>query len=279
MTETIGGPAGGTPTSGGGSTRDVAQQEAQSVAQDAAHGTKATAETAKQQAGQVAGEATAQARQLLDQARQQLQSQGGEQKSRATDGLRSLADELSGLVQGEGTSNDMVTGLARDAEQRVRSTAEWLETHEPSDVLDEARRFARRRPGMFLLGAAAVGFFGGRLVRGFGDELKEYTDAEQRTGGTPAGGYAARSAGIGTGVGATDPYATGVSEADPVHVATSGGGPAEPVAPGTRSGGTATQGLELPDEAPGTPGYTVPPSGDERGTEGVGDLPGRGRAR
>jgi hypothetical protein len=267
MTETMGSPAGGTPTTGGAdSTRDVAKDEAQGVAQDAVQSGKATAETAKHQAGQVADEVNTQARQLFDQAREQLNAQGSEQKSRATGGLRSLADELSGLVHGEGTSNGMVADLARDASERVRSTADWLETHEPADVLAEARRFARRRPGTFLLGAAAAGFLGGRLTRGFADEMKEYVEAEDRQSGPtgPGAATAPRSAGVGTGMGSADPYATGVSAADPVHVATAGGGPAEPVAPGTRSGGTATQGLELPDEAPGTPGYAVPPTDDDR---------------
>lgn len=259
MTETMGSSPGGTPTTGGaGSTRDVAKQETQGVAQDAVQSGKATAETAKQQAGEVAGEVSNQARQLFDQAREQITSQGGEQKTRATEGLRSLADELSGLVHGEGTSNGMVTDLAREASQRVRTTADWLETHEPSDVLNEARRFAQRRPGAFLLGAAALGLIGGRLTRGFADEVKEYAEAEER--GSTAPTFAAPlSSGTGSGMGTTDPFATGVSHADPVHEAT------------TRTG-------ELPTQPPGTPGYSVPPT--ERGTDGLsaeGDLSGRGQ--
>lgn len=267
MTETTGGPTGGTASgSGGSSTRDAAKQEAQGVAQDAAQSGRATAETAKQQASEVAGEVQNQTRQLLEQARDQLNSQGGEQKARATTGLRSLADELSGLVQGEGTSNGMVADLAREASDRVRTTADWLETHEPGDVLSEARQFARRRPGMFLLGAAAVGFLGGRVTRSLGDGVKEYAEAEQATGtsGPQTGGRAPHAGG-------------GVGGSGYVEVS----GPAEPVAPGTRSGPAASEGLELPDEAPGTPGYTVPPTtDDQRGVEGTGaqDVPGRGRS-
>lgn len=267
MTETRGFPASGTGAGAGtgspsqGSTRDVAKDEARSVAQDAAQSGRATAETAKQQAGQVANEASAQARQLLDQAREELTGQGAAQKERATSGLRSLADELSGMVQGDGVQPEGMAGdLARQASERVRSAADWLETHEPGDVLQEARRFARRRPGTFLLSAAAVGFLGGRLMRGFADEVKDYAEAEQS--GTP--GLTSRptpvaaaplSAGTGTGIGSSDPYDTGVSQADPILTT------------------TEQQGLggDLPTESPGTPGYSIPPAGDDRrGVEGTG---------
>lgn len=280
MTDTRGFPASGTGAGAGlgtgtntgntgassgsgseGSTRDVAKDEARSVAQDAAQSGRATAETAKQQAGQVAGEASAQARQLLDQAREEITGQGAAQKERATSGLRSLADELNGMVQGGGTQPEGLAGdLARQASERVRSAADWLETHEPGDVLQEVRRFARQRPGAFLLSAAAVGFLGGRLTRGLADEAKDYADAEQN-GGSATGRHAAPapaaplSAGHGTGIGSTDPFDTGVSDADPVRAA------------------TERQGLgdDLPQEAPGTPGYGIPPAGDDqRGVEGTG---------
>jgi hypothetical protein len=44
--------------------------------------------------------------------------------------------------------------------------AGFLSDHEPGDLLDQVRQFARRRPGAFLLGAALVGIIAGRLTRG-----------------------------------------------------------------------------------------------------------------
>lgn len=233
MTQTMGSSVSGSGASSGSagaSTRDVAKDEARGVAQDAAEGARSTAATAKDQAGQVAGEAASQVKQLTEQARQELTNQGSAQKERATGGLRSLADELSGLVSGEAPSSGMVRDLAQEAADRVRSTADWLETHEPSDVLREVRGFASRRPGVFLLSAAAAGFLGGRLTRGLADEVKEYAEAEQRqTGAGYSTGYAA-------------PATTG-----------------------------AALGEELPQDAPGTPGYSIPPASDPT-TEFSGDL-------
>jgi hypothetical protein len=40
-----------------------------------------------------------------------------------------------------------------------------MEQGGPQGVLDDVSRFARRRPGMFLAGAAGIGFVVGRLVR------------------------------------------------------------------------------------------------------------------
>jgi hypothetical protein len=234
----------GTGSSGSGSggddsTRDVAKDEARGVAQDAAERGKATAQTAKEQAGQVAGEATSQARQLIDQARSELTSQGSAQKEKATGGLRSLADELSGLLEGNGAQSGAVAGIAQEASDRVRSAADWLETHETGDVLQEVRRFARQRPGMFLLGAAAVGFLGGRLTRGFADEVKEYGEAEERqSGGTGGTVGTSRPSGVVGGT-ASGPVGTGYLQTGP---------------------GASYGGSDLPDEPTGTPGYAVPPT-------------------
>jgi hypothetical protein len=165
---TTGGTSGTTGSSGtsSSSTRDVAKDEAKGVAQDAAQSGRQAAETAKEQVGQVADEAKNQAKQLLDQARQQVSTTGVEQKDRAASGLRSIADELTGLVNGEGSQSGVAADLARQASDYVRNAADMLENREPAELLQEVRRFARQRPGTFLLGAAAVGFLGGRLTRG-----------------------------------------------------------------------------------------------------------------
>lgn len=93
-----------------------------------------------------------------------------------------------------------------------------LDEREPSELLDELRRFARRRPGAFLLGAFAAGAVAGRVARGAkdadsgepagagGSDLSargeapvepRYTTRDQPIGATGvATGPAARSPGI-----------------------------------------------------------------------------------
>jgi ElaB/YqjD/DUF883 family membrane-anchored ribosome-binding protein len=235
MTETMGTtPGGATPTSGDASTRDVAKEEARGVAQDAVQSGKQTAETAKQQAGEVAGEAMSQARMLLDQTRDQVTQQGAAQQERAASGLRSLADELQGMISGQGVPQEgLATDLARQASERIRSVADQLENRQPGELLEEVRRFARRRPGAFLLGAAAIGFLGGRVTRGIADEARDdsgQTPLATRT--APTAGLPANSPTNATGVyggvqsesgyattptttTTTPPVATGVSQAAP----------------------------------------------------------------
>lgn len=160
------------------STRDVASEEARSTAQDVKASGQQVAATAKEQAGQVAGEAKGQAREVLDQARRELVDQASSQHQRATGGLHSLADELQGIASGSGSGEGIAADLARQASTRARDLASWLEAREPGDLLEEARRFARQRPGMFLAGAAVLGLIGGRLTRGMADEARDDSGAD-----------------------------------------------------------------------------------------------------
>lgn len=199
MTDTLGNTPGGTyqpatpittspatTSPAPSSTRDEASQEARDVAQDAAAGAKQTAETARQQAEDVAGEAMTQARALLDQTKEQLSEQGSAQQEKAVGGLHSLADELTELVNGGGSQNGLAADLARQASDRIRSTASWLESRQPTEVLDDVRRFARKRPGTFLLSAAAVGFLGARLTRGVTDASSDNTSGTAARTAPPA---------------------------------------------------------------------------------------------
>jgi hypothetical protein len=232
MTETMGSTAGGTPTNDA-STRDVAKDEAKGVAQDAVQSGKQTAETAKEQAGEVAGEAMSQARTLVTEARQQLTSQGSAQQEKAASGLHSLADELTGMVNGQGSQNGLAAELATQASDRIRGVASWLESREPADLLTEVRRFARQRPGVFLLSAAAIGFVGGRMTRSIAAESSD-------SGPSYAGGQYAT-----TGVATGYPAPTTLTE-DPYDIPTA---------------------VDVPPVSPNASGYSTPPM--STGTQGT----------
>lgn len=235
MTETMGTTSGGpTPTSGDASTRDVAKEEARGVAQDAVQSGRQTAETAKQQAGEVAGEAMSQARMLLDQTREQISTQGTAQQEKAASGLRTLADELSGMASGNVQQAGLASDLARQAADRIQTAADFIENRQPAELLDEVRRFARRRPGTFLLGAAALGFIGGRLTRGIADEARD------DSGSTPLATRTAPTAGLPAN---SPTNATGI----PGGVQSEGGySSVQPSA-------------DVSDAAPAGPGYSVTP--------------------
>lgn len=158
------------------STKDVAKDEAASVAEDAKASTQHVAETAKAEAQQVAHEAQQQIKDLYHQVMSELTNQGSDQKSRASGGLRTLADDLGGMAQ---HSDSGIGGdLARQAADRTRTVADWLESREPGDIVDEVKRYARRKPGTFLAGAALLGLAAGRLTRGVvAEKQAESSDA------------------------------------------------------------------------------------------------------
>ena len=150
---------------GSGSTVDTAKSEAANVkdtAVDAAAGVK---DTAKSEASNVAEEAKYQARNLMDETRYELRGQASNQQSALAEKLHGWASELGSMASKADESGPM-TDLAHEASRRVGEISYWLENHEPSDVLDEVKRFARRRPVAFLAIAAAAGVLAGRATRG-----------------------------------------------------------------------------------------------------------------
>jgi hypothetical protein len=149
------------------STTDVAKDEAKNVQETAVQAGSQVATTAADQAKQVVQETQRQATDLLQQGRAQVREQAISQQQKAGQSLSSLAQELRGLA--DGTSSG-APGPARDLLQQasglVENFAGKLQNREPAELLDEVRSFARRKPGMFLLGAAAAGVLAGRLTRG-----------------------------------------------------------------------------------------------------------------
>jgi cell division septum initiation protein DivIVA len=153
-------------------TKEVASQEAKSVAQDTKSSASDVAGTAQEQVGDVVNEATQQLKTLFDQLKNELGGHGSDQQKRLATGLSSLADELDGMARG-GEQSGIASDLARQASTRTRDAATWMENREPGEVVEEVKRFARRRPGAFLAAAAVVGLVAGRVTRGIADEARD----------------------------------------------------------------------------------------------------------
>jgi ElaB/YqjD/DUF883 family membrane-anchored ribosome-binding protein len=126
------------------------------------------ADVAKDQASNVAAETKSQAKDLLGQGREELRQQTAQQQDRVASGLHSLSRELDSMASSS-SEQGLATDLAREASDRTRTIATWLESREPGQLLDEVRSFARERPGAFLGIAAAAGIVVGRLGRGLKD--------------------------------------------------------------------------------------------------------------
>ncbi len=219
---------------------------AKDVAHEAADGARA-----------VAAEAMGQAQQLYSDAKQQLSQQVDTRTHEAADGLRSLAEQLRCLAEGRPEEAGQLTGLLDQARTKVMGFADTMEQRGPRGALDEASRYARRRPGMFLLGAVAAGFAVGRLVRAGASSSHSSSDGVDRLGaGTRYGA-------LGTGT-----TRTGAMSAGTMGTGTMG--------PGAMSGGMSGAG------ATGTGGVGAYPetsslgaggalSGDALGSEAIGE--------
>jgi hypothetical protein len=123
-------------------------------------------QTAAEHAQEVKDEAVRQARDLAGEARQQLSSQVGQQHRSLVTNIRSLGSELGSMADGSGGKSGLATELVGQARERLDGVADWLDGRDPNQILDEVRSYARRRPGMFLLGALAAGVVAGRVTRG-----------------------------------------------------------------------------------------------------------------
>jgi hypothetical protein len=174
------------------STTDVAREQAANVGQSVSGAGSHVAQTATDQARQVAAETARQARDLMGEATGQVRDQACVQQQRAAHQLHSVADELHEMAAKSGQSG-LATEVAQQTADRLHGAASWLEGREPADLLASVRDFARRRPGVFLVGAAIAGLAAGRLTRGVtaaarsGDEPGQPQGArrELRSGGTP----------------------------------------------------------------------------------------------
>jgi hypothetical protein len=168
-----------------GSTVDTAKNEAANVKDTAAGAASGVAEVAKSEVSNVASEAKHQARNLVDQTRSELRGQASNQQSQLASRLNGWASELGSMAAKSEDAGPM-TYLAQEAARRGGEIAHWLDTHEPADVLQEVRRFARRRPVAFLALAAAAGVVAGRVTRG---AVAANTSVDSDTEPTPARAY------------------------------------------------------------------------------------------
>ena len=175
------------PVSSGseGGSVETAKSEAANVKDTAADAASGVAEVAKSEVSNVATEAKYQVGYLVEQTLSELRGQASNQQSQLASRLNSWASELGSMASKSEDAGPM-TDLAQEAARRGGGIAHWLDTHEPADVLQEVKRFARRRPVAFLALAAAAGVVAGRVTRG---AVAANTSVDSDTEPTPARAY------------------------------------------------------------------------------------------
>lgn len=160
-------------------------------------------------------------------------------------------DKLTGTTTGpEGrdrAGSGLATDLTRELADRARTMSSTWSRREQAQVVDQVRDFARRHPGLVLMGAFAAGVVAGGLMRG----------AQGANSSTPAGGQRSGAAPYPIPAQPTGPRAAAPAEprkhhGDPV-LPTEGQGTPPVTPPGTPSGGPAQE-AGLHDDWPGEGG-------------------------
>jgi hypothetical protein len=125
---------------------------------------QAVSETAKEEGRAVVDTAKHETGRLASEARAELHKQGDEQTRRLADQMRDLGQQLDGVQRGEAPSGTVATVLS-DAADRANRLSARLDQGGIDAVTSDVKAFARRRPGLFLLGAFGLGIVAGRTLR------------------------------------------------------------------------------------------------------------------
>jgi hypothetical protein len=256
--------------SGSGSKVDTAKGEAKQVAGTAVDSGKEVAATAKEEAKNVAAETKHQAASLFDTVRSEVSQQAGTSQSRIGEALHSLSNELGSMASSSQESGPL-TDLAHQASRRGGEIADWLQDREPSDVLEEVRSYARRRPGTFLVLCGLAGVVAGRLTRSAvasrtSLDSKDDTDSSDARSSLGSGYSTDQPSGYGT-TGLGTAYATTPAMEPPVSQTS--GGPSTGVYGGTVESTEPPTGTGYVSDPPlpgsgyvGTTGTPDDPKGD-----------------
>lgn len=238
----------------------TAKDESVAVARDAKHAAGEVASTAREQVGNVVQEAGQQARQVAGSLGDRLRGEADQQAKKVAEGLRGLADQLASMAD-NGDQDSMAAGAVRQLADKGRQAAGFLDEQGLRGAVDSVQDFARRKPGMFLLGAVAAGFLTGRVVKSTtGDSVREQSEAPTQSMPAMGTGYAAPGAGYASGTG----YAPGAGYASDTGYASgagyaSGSGYAQPAAPMPHAGQTPPPMPPAPPVSGGPPAYPAAP--------------------
>lgn len=157
------------------SSADQTKQAATDVAQHAQGKAGEVAGTAKQEAQSVANDAKQQAADVLGTARSELRTQAADQAKTLSATLSDVGRQLGDMADGSNEPDAQVAQLARSAADSLSQRAERIDEGGIDGVIDDVKRFARNRPGAFLLGAIGAGFAIGRLAKHADlDQAKEH---------------------------------------------------------------------------------------------------------
>jgi hypothetical protein len=172
-------------------TTDVVREEGEELRQEATREAQAVAASVGEQSSLVLQEAAYHARDLAQDAKHQLHRQAENQTHQLGGALGQLGERVHALADGRPDEAGPLGQYADRIAEQVEELAGRVDRLGFDGVVDEVQRFARRRPGAFLAGAALAGFAVSRLGRGVQAAQQEQDEGPtgpadgRRTGVTP----------------------------------------------------------------------------------------------
>lgn len=157
----------------------AAADQAGSVGRDTSARVRTLAGTARQEVAALGDETSRRVQSLWGDLQGEIRREGNVQSARLGEALQSWVDEVTALSEGRAQDAPRLVPYLDRAVDSLDGLARSFAQGGIEGQLDQVRRFARRKPGLFLLGAAVAGLGVGRIVRGQHDA---------RPGGSAGGG-------------------------------------------------------------------------------------------
>jgi hypothetical protein len=115
--------------------------------------------------------------------RERASAQIATQKDRATDGLGTIAQAVRRSTQElRGGSHDTLAEYVDQAADQLERFSGHLKNKDVSELLRDAQQLARRRPGVFIGSAFALGLIGARFLKSSQPRTGPTQPAWQRPG-------------------------------------------------------------------------------------------------
>lgn len=137
--------------------------------------------------------------QAMEEARDAIRNMAEGQKTRAAEGLGSVAHALHETARTLSSEQQAVTARYTDmAAEQLERASRLLRDKDWDDLMAEAERFARQQPTLFIGGAIAAGFFLARFLKSVPATAAETGPPRTETGASstasgPYGGVAGSS--------------------------------------------------------------------------------------
>lgn len=106
-----------------------------------------------------------QARRLGDAVKQRAIATSEGKKTALADQLGSLVQKLEGIAGHEGSEAGMPNQFIDRGIAMLRRFQSTLSDNSTQELIQKAEQQVKARPGLFIAGCLALGFFGARLVR------------------------------------------------------------------------------------------------------------------